>query len=57
MGTKLSTERGKKLEVTGLHGEVDFGEGNITCLISSKNASLNDEDIGANLSVTENRFC
>ena len=35
---------------------MDFGEDNIICLISSKDAGLNDENIGGDLSGTENGF-
>ena len=33
---------------------MDFGEDNISCLISSTDASLNDENIGGDLSGTDN---
>ena len=33
-----------------------FGEDNISCLISSKDAGLNDENIGGDLSGTKNGF-
>ena len=35
---------------------MDFSEDNISGLISSKDAGLNDENIGGDLSGTENRF-
>ena len=41
---------GKRLEDTGSDWQVDFGEDNISCLISSKDAGLNNENIGGNLS-------
>ena len=37
----------------GSDGQVDFGEDNISCLISSKDAGLKDENVGGNLSGTE----
>ena len=33
---------------------MDFGEDNISCLSLSKDAGLNDENIGGDLSVSEN---
>ena len=35
---------------------MDFGDDYISCLISSKDAGLNDENICGDLSGTENRF-
>ena len=35
---------------------MDFGKDNISCLISSKNAGLNDENICCDLSRTKNGF-
>ena len=40
----------------GSDWQVDFGEDNISCLISSNDAGLNDENIGGDLSGTENGF-
>ena len=37
----------------GSDWQVDFREDNISCLISSKNVSLNDENVGGDLSSTE----
>ena len=42
----LSMQWGKRLEDTGSDWQVDFGEDNISCLISSKDAGLNNENIG-----------
>ena len=53
MGTILSIQWGKRLEGMRSDWQVDFGEDNISCLISSKDASLNDENVGDNLSGTE----
>ena len=36
--------------------QVDFREHNISCLISSKDAGLNDENVGGNLSGSEKGF-
>ena len=52
----LSVKRGKRLEGIGSNWQVDFAEDNISCLISSKDAGLNDENIGGHLSGTENGF-
>ena len=54
--TILPIQWGKRLEGIGSDWQVDFSEDNISCLISSKDAGLNDENIGGNLSGTENRF-
>ena len=35
---------------------MDFCEDNISCLISSKDVGFNDENIGGDLSYTENGF-
>ena len=35
---------------------MDFNEDNISCLISSKDAGLNEENIGGDSSGTENGF-
>ena len=56
MGTILSIQWGNRLESLGSDWQVDFGEDNISCLISSKDAGLNDENIGGNLSGTELEF-
>ena len=40
----------------GTDWQVDFGEGNISCLISSKDAGLNDENICGDLSGIKNGF-
>ena len=37
----------------GSDWQVDFGEDNISCLISSKDVGLNDENIDGNLAGTE----
>ena len=54
--TILSIQWGKRLEGIGSDWQVDFGEDNNSCLISSKDAALNDENIGGDLSGTENGF-
>ena len=54
--TILSIQWGGRLEGIGSDWQVDFNEDNISCLISSKDACLNDENIGGDLSGTENRF-
>ena len=46
----------KRLEGIGSDWQVDFGEDNISCLISSKDAGINDENIVGDLSGTENGF-
>ena len=43
IGTMLSIQWGKRLEGIESDWQVDFGEDNISCLISSKDADLNDE--------------
>ena len=53
MGTKLSIQRGNRLEGMGSDWQVDLGEDYICCLISSKDAGLNDENVGGNLLGTE----
>ena len=53
MGTILSKQWGNRLEGMGSDWQVDFGEDNISCLISSKVACLNDENFGGNLLGTE----
>ena len=53
MGTILSIQWGNRLEGMGSDWQVDFGEDNISCLISSKDAGLNVENVGGNLSGTE----
>ena len=45
MGTILSIHWDEKLEGIGLDWQVDFGEDNISCSISSKDTGLNDENI------------
>ena len=40
----------------GSDWQVNFGEDNISCLNSSKNAGLNDENNGGNLSGTERKL-
>ena len=56
IGTILSIQWGKRLEGIESDWQVDFGEDNISCLISSKDDSLKDENIGGVLSGTENGF-
>ena len=56
MGTILSIQWGKRLEGVGSDWQVDFGEDNISWLISSKDAGLNDKNVGGNLSGTEKGF-
>ena len=41
MGTILSIQWGNKLEGMGSDWQLDVGEYNISCLISSKDAGLN----------------
>ena len=53
IGTILSIQWGKRLEGIGSDWQVDFGEDNISSLISSKDAGLNDENVGGDLSRTE----
>ena len=53
VGTILSLQWGNRLGGMGSDWQVDFGEGNISCLISSKDAGLNDENVGGNLSSIE----
>ena len=40
----------------GSDWQVDFSEDNISCLILSKDTGFNDENIGGDLSGTENGF-
>ena len=40
----------------GSDWQVDFDEDNISCLISSKDAGLNDENVSGNLFGTEKGF-
>ena len=56
METILIKQWGKRLEGIGSDWQVDFGENNTSCLISSKDAGLNDENIGGYLLGSENRF-
>ena len=52
-----SIQWGKRLGGIGYDWQVDFGEDNISCLIdSSKDAGLNDENIGWDLSGIESGF-
>ena len=51
--TILSIQWGKRLESMGSDWQVDFGEDIVSCLISSKEADLNDENVGGNLSGKE----
>ena len=54
--TILSIQWGKRLEGIGSDWQVEFGEDNNSCLISSKDAALNGENISGDLSGTENGF-
>ena len=56
IGTILLIEWGKRLEGIGSDWQVDFGGDNISCLISSKDTGLNDENIVGDLSGIENGF-
>ena len=53
MGPMLPKQWDKRLEGMGSDWQVDFGEDDTSFLISSKNAGLNDENVGENLSGTE----
>ena len=53
MGIILLRQWGNRLEGMGSDWQVDFGEDNISCLISSKDACLNNENVGGNFSSTE----
>ena len=54
IGTILPIQKGKRLKGIGLDWQVYFSEDNISYLISSKDAGLNIENIGGDLSGTEN---
>ena len=56
IGTILSIQWGERLEGMGSDWQVDFGEDIISCLILSKDAGLNDENIGGDLLGTKNGF-
>ena len=47
---------GSRLNGTGSKKHVDFDEDEINCLISSADTSLNDENIGDDLSGRDNGF-
>ena len=44
---------GKRLEGMGSDWQINFGRDNISCLILSKDAGLNDDIVGGDLSGTE----
>ena len=56
MGTILSIQWGNRLEGMGSDWQIDFGEDNRSCLISSKDAGSNDKNVGGNLSDTKLEF-
>ena len=54
IGAMESMQWGSRLDGTGSNKYVDFGEDKINCLISSTDTSLNDENIGGDLSGRDN---
>ena len=56
IGAMESMQWGSRLDGTGSNKHVDFGEDKINCLISSTDTSLNDENIGGDLSGRDNGF-
>ena len=55
-GAMESMQWGSRFDGTGSNKHVDFGEDKINCLISLTGTSLNDENIGGDLSGKDNGF-
>ena len=56
IGAMESMQWGSRLDGTGSNKHVNFGEDKINCLILSTDTSLNDENIGGDLSGRDNGF-
>ena len=56
IGAMESMQWGNRLDGTGNNKHVEFGKDKINCLISSTDTSLNDENIGGDLSGRDNGF-